>query len=383
VRTIAIVNQKGGCGKTTTAINLSGFLAQEGRRVLLVDMDPQGHATLGLLADKTPPPRTMYDVFVARPGMSRTALRDVVRPAAGNVDVAPSDILLSGVPDQIATAFGRENLLAEALAEIRDDYDYAIIDCPPSVGILTFNALKACAEAIVPMDPSFFALHGIGKLLETLDVLARKSGHHIAARVLVTLYPGRGQFAREVVDEVRRHLPDRHFDTIIRYSVKLAEAASHGQPIASYCRHCVGFEDYKALAAEVIQQESSRPVPERVRRRAQDRGTRPALVSRLGPTVTPEGVVFALEAPGASRVQLVGDFNNWTLEGSDMQAAGRVWTKTLNLEPGRYLYRYVVDGHWRSDPLNANVEPAPFGGHNSVLELDTPADDQEPVDAAG
>jgi chromosome partitioning protein len=133
-----------------------------------------------------------------------------------------------------------------------------VIDCPPNVGLLTFNALKACTEAIVPMDPSFFSLHGLGKLLETFDVLAKKAEHQIEARVLVTLYPGRVPFVKAVVDELHRHLDGRYFETVIRYSVKLAEAASHGIPIAFYCRHCVGFEDYRALAAEVLQQEAER-----------------------------------------------------------------------------------------------------------------------------
>src|SRR5207247_4338184 len=235
MRTIAVMNQEVGCGKTSTSINLSAFLAREQRRVLLVDMDPQGQATLGLVSDAVQPSRTMYEVFVEDPGERPTVLRDVIRNVRENLDVAPADILLSGVPEALAGQIGREDILVDALAGFADDYDYVIVDCPPSVGLLTFNALKACSEAIVPMDPSFFSLHGIGKLLETFDVLAKETNHHIAARVLVTLYSGRSAFVKAVVDEIRRHLAVRHFDTVIRYSVKLAEAASHGVPIASYC----------------------------------------------------------------------------------------------------------------------------------------------------
>ncbi len=162
MRTIAVVNQKGGCGKTITSINLSAFLAREQRRVLLVDMDPQGHATLGLLTDAVHPSRTMYEVFVEEPDERPTVLRDVILTVRENLDVAPADILLSGVPEALAGQIGREDILSDALAGLRDDYDYVIVDCPPSVGLLTFNALKACSEAIVPVDPSFFALHGIG-----------------------------------------------------------------------------------------------------------------------------------------------------------------------------------------------------------------------------
>src|SRR5919108_1181192 len=249
MRTIAVVNQKGGCGKTITSINVSAFLARAQRRVLLVDMDPQGHATLGLLGKAAPSSKTMYEVLGRRNGSHRTALRDVIQGIRANLALAPADILLSAIPEMLAGLAGREDVLSNAIAGVAGDYDYVVVDCPPNVGLLTFNALKACSEAIVPMDPSFFALHGIAKLLETFDLLAQKSDHHIDARVLVTLYPGRTSFVKAVVDELHRHLEGQYFETVIRYSVKLAEAASHGVPIVQYCRHCVGFDDYEGPAA--------------------------------------------------------------------------------------------------------------------------------------
>jgi chromosome partitioning protein len=372
MRTIAVVNQKGGCGKTITSINLSAFLAREQRRVLLVDMDPQGHATLGLLADAAQPSRTMYDVFLRDAGRQPTGLGDVIRTARENLDVAPADILLSAISETLAGLVGREDILSDAIASVEGHYDYVVVDCPPNVGLLTFNALKACSEAIVPMDPSFFSLHGLGKLLETINVLAKETDHHIAARVLVTLYSGRSPFAAAVVDEVRRHLAGRHFDTVIRYSVKLAEAASHGVPIAHYCRHCVGFDDYQALAAEVLQQETAMPKRERVALNGNATGASAGddWAGPLAPAVTSEGVMFTIEAPDAERVQLAGDFNNWTLDGSEMKAMGGVWKKVVKLPPGRYRYRYVVDGRWQNDPLNAAVEPSPYGGDDSVLVMD-------------
>ena len=372
MRTIAVVNQKGGCGKTITAINLSAFLAREQRRVLLVDMDPQGHATLGLLTDAAQPSRTMYEVFLPDAGRPPTGLGDVIRPARENLDVAPSDILLSAIPEMLAGRVGREDLLSEAMASVGGHYDYVIVDCPPNVGLLTFNALKACSEAIVPMDPSFFSLHGLGKLLETIEVLAKETDHHIAVRALVTLYSGRSAFAKAVLDEIRRHLDGRHFETVIRYSVKLAEAASHGVPIAHYSRDCVGFDDYRALAAEVLQQDAAMRKSERVtiKRNATGASARDDGAGSSVPAVTPEGVMFTIEAPDAERVQLAGDFNNWTLDGNDMEAVGGVWKKVVKLPPGRYRYRYVVDGRWQNDPLNATVEPSPYGGEDSVLVMD-------------
>ncbi len=358
MRTIAVVNQKGGCGKTITAINLSAFLALAGRRVLLVDMDPQGHSTLGLPGGDGAPARTMYDVFLNRIRGSDTTLADVTRPVGENFDLAPADILLSAVPEALAGAPGRENVLAWAVARVDDRYDYVIIDCPPNVGLLTFNALKACNEAVIPMDPSFFSLHGIGKLFETFDVLERETGHRISARVLVTMYPGRSPFVKAVVEEVQRHLAGRHFETVVRQSVKLAEAASHGLPITRYARYSAGFEDYQALADEGLRQEIAAAAAE------------PGLAA--APELTPDGVLFSVEAPNAAQVQVAGDFNDWRPASGEMEPAGRVWKRMLKLAPGRYRYRYVIDGQWCRDPLNAAVEPSPFGGDDSLLVLEEP-----------
>lgn len=359
MRTIAVVNQKGGCGKTITSINLSAFLALAGRRVLLVDMDPQGHSTLGLSAGGVAAMRTMYDVLLGETRRPPIAIADITRPVGENFDLAPADILLSAIPEALAGVAGREDLLTRAFADLSGRYDYVIVDCPPNVGLLTFNALKACDEALIPMDPSFFSLHGIGKLFETFAMLEKETGHRISARVLVTLYSGRAAFVRAVVEEVHHHLAGQHFATVIRQSVKLAEAASHGVPVSQYATRSVGFEDYQALANEMLQQETATATAQPVRIAA-------------APVVTADGVTFTIEAPAASRVQLAGDFNAWTTEGNEMEAVGLVWKKTLKLAPGRYRYRYVIDGEWHSDPHNAVVEPSPFGGEDSVLVLEQP-----------
>ncbi len=371
MRTIAVVNQKGGCGKTITSINLSAFLARARRRVLLVDMDPQGHATLGLLGKEVPPSTTMYEVFLQGAGGNSGVLREIVCSVRDNLHVAPADILLSAIPETLAGRAGREDILSAALASVENDYDYVVVDCPPTVGVLTFNALKACSEAIVPMDPSFFSLHGIGKLLETFEVLARETGHRVTPRVLVTLYSGRSPFVKAVVEEIHHHLEGRYFETLIRYSIKLAEAASHGVPVADYSTSCAGFEDYQALAAEVLAQEPPSPdaTPEprsthgtSISAAGIDDGVRPS-----APAATPDGVLFTFEALDAERVHLAGDFNDWALDGNEMEPTDGVWTKVVKLPPGRYRYRYVVDGQWRSDPLNAVVEPSTYGGHDSIL----------------
>jgi chromosome partitioning protein len=373
MRSIAVINQKGGCGKTITAVNLSAFLAGSGRMVLLIDMDPQGHATLGLQKDPAPFANTISNVLL-RGADKRLQLTDVACSVLPNLNLVPADLLLSSVPEKLATVFGRENRLAEALAEIQTEYDYAIIDSPPGVGLLTFNVLMACSEAIIPIDPSFFSLHGIAKLLETIDVLQHKTGHRIAPRALVTLYTGRSEFVKEVVEDVRKHMGDRVFRTIIRYSVKLAEAASRGLPISECSRRCAGFEDYRMLAGEIMQQEEELPVLERrgeavVRDKASN-WLLERITASSAPVSTEAGVLFTLEAPEAQRVQLAGDFNAWIPEGSEMQFSSGIWRKMLALAPGRYRYRYVVDGHWQADPRNSRKEPSPYGDYDSVIVLE-------------
>jgi chromosome partitioning protein len=361
MRTIAIVNQKGGCGKTITSINLSAFLAQSGRRVLVVDMDPQGHATLGLSPGGWNPARSMYDVLLPHPSRPQITIADIARPVGENLDLAPADIRLSAIPDTLSGVPGREETLHRAFQSLDGRYDYVIVDCPPNVGLLTFNALRACDEVLIPMDPSFFSLHGIGKLFETIQLLERETGHRISARVLVTLYSGRTTFMRAVLDEVHRHLAGEHYATVIRQSVKLAEAASHGVPITQYATRSVGFEDYQSLATEILQQETPAPAEAPAEQ----------IAAASSPVVTAEGVVFSVEAPDASMVQLAGDFNDWMPDLTEMEPVGGIWLKTLQLAPGRYRYRYVVDGEWRCDPCNTAMQPSPFGGYDSLLVVES------------
>jgi len=357
MRTIAIVNQKGGCGKTTTTVSLAGCLAAEGARVLVADVDPQAHATLALGVDPERVDENLYEVLSEEAGPGRLA--EVIVPAAERVHVAPSGIVLSALEQKLAVerAEARTERLARALATVDDRYDYALVDCPPNVGLLTFGALRAAGEAIVPLETSHFAVHGVHKLLETIALLGERVGHVPAVRVLPTLYDGRTRFARDTLAEIRTRFGDLCFDTVIRACVRLREAARAGVPITRFAPRSNGALDYAALAVEVA--------------------AAPATVPALPEAVAPQAsalreVVVEYRDPLARDVRIAGDFNGWVpdrgVESETREVDGaRVWRKVLHVPPGAYEYRYVVDGEWREDPLNPDRVPSLLGPPHSRL----------------
>ncbi|MDH3519419.1 MAG: AAA family ATPase [Myxococcales bacterium] len=356
MRVIAIVNQKGGCGKTTTATNLAGCLAADGARVLVVDLDPQAHATLALGIDPEKIDENLYEVLAGANSAER--LQDVCIAHSAALHVAPSGIVLSALEQRLASepVESRTDRLRDALAGLGDAYDFVLIDCPPNVGLLTFNALRAASEVIVPLETSFFAIHGVQKLLETIALLSERIGHNLTVRILPTLYDGRTRYARETLAQIREMFRDMCFDTVIRQNVKLREAASRGKPIVAVARSANGTADYAALAVEV-----EADVPS-------DAAEVPETLA-LAPS---REVVVRFRDARASDVRIAGDFNGWVPDKgvrSSIQAEGqtRVWTKILQLPPGTYEYRYVVDGEWREDPNNPQAIPSSVGGRNSIL----------------
>lgn len=361
MRTIAIVNQKGGCGKTTTAVNLAGCLATAGDRVLLVDLDPQAHSTLALGIDPETLNENLYEILIEPIGTPAAGrLAEVVRPWSDQLHLAPSGIVLSALEQKLTAdrAEQRTERLAAALASVAERYDWCLIDCPPNVGVLTFNALRAAREVIVPLETSDFAIHGVQKLLETIALLTERIGHPLQVRILPTLYDGRTRYARETLAEIRSRFGELCFDTVIRANIKLREAARRGEPIVAYARSANGAQDYGSLAIEL----SLTPAPEQSAGHVEAK-------AEAGPS---REVVVQYRDPAASDVRIAGDFNGWVPDKnvrSLVQAEGveRVWTKILHLPPGTYHYRYVVDGEWREDPDNPQAEPGPVGGRNSVL----------------
>ena len=250
MRTIAIANQKGGCGKTTTAINLSSCLVLKGQRVLLIDCDPQSHATMGLDIHFDHEKST-YNIMTPK-DTEHLGIEDIVVPVKDNFDIAPSDIRLSAIEQELAGMEGRENRLLQAIEPLKPAYDYVIIDCPPSIGHLCFNALRACEEAIIPIDMSLFSLRGVAELTDIIVLLKNKCDHVIEARALVTMYDYRTRYSRQVLEKVKEQFGDRVFETVIRYNIRLRESADYGLPVGDYDKHAIGHKDYEKLAGEVM-----------------------------------------------------------------------------------------------------------------------------------
>jgi chromosome partitioning protein len=252
MRTIAIINQKGGCGKTTTSINLAACLARLGQKTLLVDIDPQGHCGVGLAVPEEQIEKTLYDALIDIQDGKPLQIADVVWQIASDFDLAPSNLRLAAFEQLFAGRTGREDRLRNALATVQSTYKWCIIDCPPSVGLLTFNALRACDEVIVPVETGFFSLHGLSKMMETLEVLKVKCGHDVAIRVLPTLYDTRTKLAREVLSELRAKFQGYLMASTINFNTKLKEAASFGQPITEYDPGSRGYKDFANLARELM-----------------------------------------------------------------------------------------------------------------------------------
>jgi chromosome partitioning protein len=416
MRTIAIINQKGGCGKTTTSINLAACLARLGHKTLLVDVDPQGHCGVGLAVPEDQIERTILDALIEESDGKPAKMSEIVWQIASDFDLAPANIKLAAFEQLFAGRAGREDRLLKALESVKETYEWTIIDCPPSVGLITFNALRACDEVIVPVETGFFSLHGLTKMMETLEILKDKCQKEIAIRVLPTLYDTRTKLAREVLSELRGKFRDYLMQSTVNFNTKLKEAASFGQPITEYDPGSRGYKDFVNLARELMghrpveleptpAEKLSRPAElvQRAKQLAQltnfqfgrntitNQATQPAGASAetdapvleaksmqqkledfYGVKQIGDEVVFAARFEDAKKVLVAGDFNNWSGMSTPMHTNGRpgVWETTLPLQPGRYRYRFIVDGKWVTDPNNKYVEANQFGELDNIIEVD-------------
>lgn len=398
MRTIAIINQKGGVGKTTISINLASAMASRGYRTLLIDMDPQSHCAVGLAVPEEQIEHSMFDVLIGQIRGEPIRISEILWKISDRFELAPSTIDLATFETQTAGQPDRENGLKNTLLPIQDDYDYVIIDCPPSVGLLTFNALRAATDVIVPVEMGYFSLHGLSKQLETLSALSQHSPERPNVMVLGSMYDIRTKMGREILGELRKHFSGRMFKTVVNFNTKLKEAASLGQPISEYDPSSKGSKDFLSLADELIgvdthihKAEMVNTLQARLKSISASADELLASIQEPKTSVEPnaqatleqklaefygvrhqEGlVVFSALYPRAETVQIASDFNGWKPEETPLQKVSDNgnWMLKLPLEKGNYRYRLVVDGQWQQDPYNEATEMNPFGEFNSILNV--------------
>ena len=358
MRRIALVNQKGGCGKTTVAINLASCLAEKGKKVLLIDLDPQGHSALGLGFKPDQSEKSIYEVL-----LGEILIEEAIQNVRDNLDILYSDVVLSAFEQVMAGIEEREFKLAQCIKPVQNNYNYMIIDSPPSVGLLTFNGLMASSEIIIPVDPSSFSLNGLDKLLETIKIIEEKVKHRLSIKIIPNNIDLRTKFCRKMVEKLKEDFPMYCFNNFVNSCTALREAASLGKPIIDYDRQCNAFRDFQNLTREIIRtagatvEETSENVS--------------FFETEDLPYSSSKGVVFRLEAPADATVEIAGDFNNWIPESlSRKKLRGKsVWHKAISLKPGAYEYKYVINGNWISDPTNDNMVDDHQGGKNSLIQI--------------
>ena len=251
-RIISVANQKGGVGKTTTTVNLGACLAQDGKKVLLIDSDAQGNATSGLGVRKPDVKQDIYDVLVNEVSIKET----IIKTSRENLSIVPATLQLAGAEIELTSMMARESRLKSALAEVSDEYDFILVDCPPSLGHLTINAFTASDAILIPVQCEYYALEGLSQLLNTVRLVQKHFNPGLEIEgVLLTMYDARTNLGAEVVEEVRRYFQEKVYDTIIPRNVRLSEARSHGKPIIDYDPRSKGAEVYQALAKEVLVRE--------------------------------------------------------------------------------------------------------------------------------
>lgn len=246
---IAIANQKGGVGKTTTAINLSTCVAERGKKVLLIDIDPQGNATSGVGIAKAPDDKTIYDVLV-----NDEQMVNIIKPTAvKNLHICPSSINLAGAEVELVNLMSRETRLKRAIESMEQKYDYIFMDCPPSLGLITLNAFTAASSVLVPIQCEYYALEGLGQLVNTIKLVQKNLNDNLEIEgVVMTMYDSRTKLSTQVSEEVKKYFGDKVFNAVIPRNIRLSEAPSHGLPITMYDPLSKGARTYKKLAKELI-----------------------------------------------------------------------------------------------------------------------------------
>jgi chromosome partitioning protein len=303
MRTIAVVNQKGGVGKTTVSINLASALAEMEHKTLLVDMDSQSHCAVGLAVPEEQIEQSIYDVMISHSKEEPMRLGEILWEVSEKLELAPASIDLSAFEQQMSGMPDRELCLKKVLDSIKNEYEFVVIDCPPSVGLLTFNALRAATDVIVPVETGYFALHGLSKQLETLAILCQRCNQAVNVKVLASMYDIRTKMAREILGELRKHFGDKMFKTVVNFNTKLKEAASFGQPISEYDPASKGHKDFQDLVKEMMQgqpEQQRRQIIESLSEKLESiSATADELLARAKPKVAPPdaGRIKSIEPP--------------------------------------------------------------------------------------
>jgi len=380
MKIIAIANQKGGCGKTTTAINLAACLGKKEKRVLLLDLDPQGHSSLGFGVFNEDA-RDLYDVFTGE-----VKLEDIILPAVfTGVDVIPATMTLAAAEHLPVRSDDRDRQLEMHLAPIRARYDYIVIDCPPSLGLLSLNALMVSDLVLIPIEMSQFGLHGIDQMYETIGLLRERHGRDIPIRVLPTLVDSRTRLCRHFLHEVGERFADDVLSVMVQFTVRLKEAVREGKPIIAYDPTSTVAVQYNRLAGELMaclrdgatavdenesESESEIEAEAETRLNSMKRAFEEAR-SRIHKYHGRQKVVLHLFGYEGKKVQLAGDFNDWVPDqGVITRNVDGVLEKIVMLMPGTYQYRYIVDGVWQEDPSNPEVVANDTGSYNSILQVE-------------
>ena len=425
MKIISIANQKGGCGKTTTAINLASALSANGKKVLLFDLDPQAHASLGLDIESQD---SIYNV-ISNLTPRKLRIENIIRRVEDSFDIVPSNVLVGTLEQELSDEIGRELKLREVIEPLKEQYDYVIIDCPPSLGILTVNAIRVSDELIIPVETSRFSMQGVDHLMDIVNLVKDRLNHSVRCRVLITIFDSRLRHSFAMLATFKERFHEILLDTIIHVNVKLKESAVMGKTVSAYDKYCRGSKDYQSLAKELIlldkkaleefdqaetQTETktvesvdvSLPIQEekvwassdskeeieekiveevKLEKKVLEGQTEPieskveeltaGLSEKMRKLVEKEvselqKIRFQIEAPGAKSVYVTGSFNDWSLDDTcRMIERDGTWEAEIPLKEGLYKYQFIVDGVWKEDPRNERKERNSFGDINSLIEV--------------
>ena len=389
--TIAITNQKGGCGKTTTAINLAACLGKKQQRVLLIDMDPQGHASLGL-GKRCEDIAGLCEVL-----LHDASMKDVIIPqVVSGVDLVPATISLAAVEHLLVDIPERERQLMNCLEDLPNTYDFIVIDCPPNLGMLSFNALRVADTVLIPIEMSLFSLDGIERVHETIELVAKQYDIDFEILILPTLVDYRTKFTKNTLLEIRDRFPTQTLPINIHCTVRLKEAAWRGIPLLDYAPDSPAANDYMQLADKILASSEKHNIFDSNLARLENQITEELeaedirIPDEVGyssqvtktnahqnakSTITDEltkKVVLRFNNIAADNLKIAGDFNDWVPDrGVETHRDDGGITKTLNIKPGKYQYRIIVDGTWQKDPTNPIHVTNNYGEINSILEINS------------